>query len=88
MTAVSVLYFSGSGHTIEMAEAVAKGAVASGAKVSLLPIVGEETSVRLKRKGRIYPLLIATTVLTLLYGLSWHDRAAGRPDRVRRSDRN
>ena len=42
MTTVSVLYLSGSGHTAKMAEAVAKGAAASGAKVNLLPIRGED----------------------------------------------
>jgi hypothetical protein len=38
MTTVSVLYFSGSGHTAKMAEAAA----ATGAKVNLLPIRGED----------------------------------------------
>jgi NAD(P)H dehydrogenase (quinone) len=42
MTTVSVLYFSGSGHTAKMAEAVAKGAAASGPKVNLLPLCGED----------------------------------------------
>ena len=42
MTTVSVVYFSGSGHTAKMAEAVAKGAAATGAKVHLLPIRGED----------------------------------------------
>ncbi len=42
MTTVSVLYFSGTGHTAKMAEAVVKGAAASGAKVNLLPILGED----------------------------------------------
>lgn len=41
MTTVSVLYFSGSGHTAKMAEAVAKGAAAGGAKVNLLAIRAE-----------------------------------------------
>lgn len=42
MTTISVLYFSGSGHTAKMAEAVARGASASGAKVNLLAIRGED----------------------------------------------
>lgn len=42
MSTVSVVYFSGSGHTAKMAEAVAKGAAASGAKVNLLRIRGED----------------------------------------------
>jgi NAD(P)H dehydrogenase (quinone) len=42
MTTVSVLYFSGSGHTAKMAEAVAKGAAASGVHTNLLPIRGED----------------------------------------------
>lgn len=42
MTNVSVVYFSGSGHTAKMAEAVAKGAVAAGVKVNLLAINGQD----------------------------------------------
>src|SRR6266853_2738975 len=42
MTTVSVLYFSGSGHSTKMAEAVSKGVAASGASANLLPIRGEE----------------------------------------------
>jgi NAD(P)H dehydrogenase (quinone) len=42
MSTVSVVYFSGSGHPAKMAEAVAKGAMASGAKVNLLRIQGED----------------------------------------------
>ena len=38
MNTVSILYFSGSGHTAKLAEAVAKGAAAGGAKVNLLQI--------------------------------------------------
>src|SRR6059058_3085413 len=40
MTALSVLYFSGSGHTAKMAEAAAAGAAAGGAKVHLVQIKG------------------------------------------------
>ena len=40
MTALSVLYFSGSGHTAKMAEAAAAGAAAGGAKVHLVQIHG------------------------------------------------
>src|ERR1043165_2023315 len=42
MTTISVLSFSGSGHSGRMAEAVAKGGAAVGAKVKLLPIHGED----------------------------------------------
>jgi NAD(P)H dehydrogenase (quinone) len=42
MTTISVLYFSGSGHTAKMAEAVARGAAVNGAKVNLLAIRGED----------------------------------------------
>ncbi len=42
MTKISVLYFSGSGHTTKMAQAVAAGAAATGAKVNLLPIQGKD----------------------------------------------
>jgi NAD(P)H dehydrogenase (quinone) len=42
MSAVSVVYFSGSGHTAKMAEAVAAGASAAGASVHLLPIRGQD----------------------------------------------
>jgi NAD(P)H dehydrogenase (quinone) len=42
MTTISVLYFSGSGHTAKMAEAVARGAAAGGARVNLLAIRGED----------------------------------------------
>ena len=49
MTTISVLYFSGSGHTAKMAEAVAKGAAANGVKVNLLPIRGQDIN-----QGRYY----------------------------------
>jgi NAD(P)H dehydrogenase (quinone) len=42
MTTVSVIYFSGSGHTAKMAEAVAAGAVEQGAVVNLLAVRGED----------------------------------------------
>lgn len=42
MTTVSVLYYSGSGHTARMAEAVAAGAAAGGVKVHVLPIQGKD----------------------------------------------
>lgn len=42
MTTVSVIHFSGSGHTAKMAEAVAAGAGATGAKVNLLNIDGKD----------------------------------------------
>ncbi len=42
MSTVSIIYFSGSGHTTKMAEAVAQGAAAVGTKVNLLPISGED----------------------------------------------
>ena len=42
MSAISVLYFSGSGHTTKLAEAVAAGAADAGAKVNLLAIRGED----------------------------------------------
>jgi len=43
MTTVSIVYFSGSGHTTKMAEAVAKGAGAvAGTQVNLLAIQGED----------------------------------------------
>lgn len=42
MTTISVLYFSGSGHTAKLAEAVAKGAAARETKVNLLAVRGED----------------------------------------------
>lgn len=42
MATVSIIYFSGSGHTAKMAEAVAQGAATADTKVNLLPIVGED----------------------------------------------
>ena len=43
MTTLSIVYFSGSGHTTKMAEAVAKGAGAvAGTQVHLLAIQGED----------------------------------------------
>jgi len=42
MTTISVLYYSGSGHTTKMAEAVAAGASALGARVHLLAIQGKD----------------------------------------------
>jgi NAD(P)H dehydrogenase (quinone) len=42
MKTVSVLYFSGAGHTAKLAESVARGAESVGAKVQLLPIRGED----------------------------------------------
>ena len=48
MTTISVVYYSGSGHTAKMAEAVAKGAASvSEVKVNLLAVVGEDVN-----KGR------------------------------------
>jgi NAD(P)H dehydrogenase (quinone) len=41
VTTISVIYFSGAGHTAKLAEAVAAGAAASGAKVNLLAIQGQ-----------------------------------------------
>jgi NAD(P)H dehydrogenase (quinone) len=49
MTTVTVLYFSGSGHTAKMAEAVAAGAAAAGAKVNLLAIENKDI-----REGRFH----------------------------------
>lgn len=42
MTTVSVIYFSGTGHTAKLAQAVASGAASAGAKVNLLAIQGQE----------------------------------------------
>jgi NAD(P)H dehydrogenase (quinone) len=43
MATVSVIYFSGSGHTTKLAEAIQKGAAAiDGVKTHLIPISGEE----------------------------------------------
>ena len=42
MTTVSIIYFSGTGHTTKIAESVAKGAALDGVKVNLLPIRGED----------------------------------------------
>lgn len=42
MITVSVLYYSGSGHTAKMAEAVATGAATTGAKVHLLAVQGKD----------------------------------------------
>ena len=42
MTTVSIVYFSGYGHTTKMAEAVARGAASTGAKIQLVPIRGED----------------------------------------------
>ena len=43
MTNLSIVYFSGSGHTTKMAEAVAKGAgVVAGTQVQVLPIQSED----------------------------------------------
>ncbi|NJL38995.1 MAG: flavodoxin family protein [Leptolyngbyaceae cyanobacterium SM1_4_3] len=42
MTTVAVVYFSGSGHTHLMAEAIATGATSQGVEVELLRIVGEQ----------------------------------------------
>ncbi len=41
MTTVSVIYFSGAGHTAKLAEAVAAGAAGAGAKVNLLGVMGQ-----------------------------------------------
>jgi NAD(P)H dehydrogenase (quinone) len=41
MITVSVIYFSGAGHTAKLAEAVAAGAASSGAKTNLLAIQGQ-----------------------------------------------
>jgi hypothetical protein len=35
----------------------------------------------------MFALLIIITVLTVLYGLAWHDRPASQAERVRRSNR-
>lgn len=42
MTSVAIVYFSGSGHTHLMAQAVAEGASSAGADVKLLRITGEQ----------------------------------------------
>lgn len=43
MTKISIVYFSGGGHTAKMAEAVAKGADSVvGTRVNLLPISGDD----------------------------------------------
>ncbi|EKQ68721.1 multimeric flavodoxin WrbA [Leptolyngbyaceae cyanobacterium JSC-12] len=42
MTSVAIVYFSGSGHTHLMAQAVAEGASSVGADVKLLRITGEQ----------------------------------------------
>ncbi len=42
MTTVSVIYFSGAGHTTKLAQAVADGAASVGAKVSLLAVQGQD----------------------------------------------
>lgn len=42
MATIAIVYFSGSGHTHLMAEAVAKGASDAGAEVKLLRITGEQ----------------------------------------------
>ncbi|MCX6929921.1 MAG: flavodoxin family protein, partial [Verrucomicrobia bacterium] len=43
MTSISVVYFSGTGHTTKMAEAIAKGAGAvAGTQVQVLPIQSED----------------------------------------------
>jgi NAD(P)H dehydrogenase (quinone) len=42
MTTVSIIYFSGFGHTTKLAEAVARGAASAGAKAQLVPIRNED----------------------------------------------
>jgi len=42
MTTVSIVYFSGTGHTSKLAEAVARGAESNGVRVNLLPIKAED----------------------------------------------
>ena len=43
MTTLSIVYFTGSGHTTKMAEAIAKGAGAvAGTQVQVLPIQSED----------------------------------------------
>jgi hypothetical protein len=49
MPTVSIIYFTGAGHTAKLAEAVDKGATSvAGVKTKLIPISGDDISPRLQ----------------------------------------
>jgi NAD(P)H dehydrogenase (quinone) len=75
MPTVSVIYFSGSGHTTKLAEAVNQGAASvAGVKTQLIAISGDDIVEGRYKNDAVFAKLDASDAIILAAPLTWAAR--------------